>query len=91
MSSDIWHQYHSWYFKIIPNFIRLTAREIMKNNFETSWLMVLMPNVTTNHAITYTNIPLAKFDIGLRVQSRHTTIAVLCILLPYLQIGFVSQ
>ena len=32
----------------------LTAREITYNNFEIS-LMVFMPNVTTNHAITYTN------------------------------------
>ena len=30
------------------------AREITYNNFETS-LLVLMPNITTNHAITYTN------------------------------------
>ena len=32
----------------------LTAREIMYNNFEIS-LVVFMPNITTNHAITYTN------------------------------------
>ena len=31
------------------------AREISCNNFEIS-LMVFMPNITTNHAITYTNI-----------------------------------
>ena len=31
---------------------RLMAREIRCNNFE----MVFMPNITTNHAITYTNI-----------------------------------
>ena len=30
------------------------AREITYNNFEIS-LMVFMPNVTTNHAITYTS------------------------------------
>ena len=35
---DIWHKYHSWYFKIV---------EIS--------LVVFMPNITTNHAITYTN------------------------------------
>ena len=29
------------------------AREITYNNFETS-LVVFMPNITTNHAITYT-------------------------------------
>ena len=52
--SDIWHKYHSGYFKIVSNFTRLTAREITYNNFEIS-LVVLMPNITTNHAITYTN------------------------------------
>ena len=50
---DMWHKYHSWYFKIAPNFTRLTAREIMWNNFEIS-LVVFMPNITTNRAITYT-------------------------------------
>ena len=35
-------------------FTRLTAREIKYNNFEIS-LVVFLPNVTTNHAITYTN------------------------------------
>ena len=52
---DIWHKYHSWYFKIVSNFTRLTAREITYNNFEIS-LVVFMPNITTNHAITYTNL-----------------------------------
>ena len=33
----------------------LTARKITYNNFEIS-LMVFMPNITTNHAITFTNI-----------------------------------
>ena len=51
---DIWHKYHLWYFKIVSNFTRLTAREIMFNNFEIS-LVVFMPNITTNHAITHTN------------------------------------
>ena len=51
--SDIWHKYHSWYFKIVSNFTRPTAREITYNNFEIS-LVVFMPNITTNHAITYT-------------------------------------
>ena len=36
-------------------FTRLTAHEIMCNNFEIS-LVVYMLNITTNHAITYTNI-----------------------------------
>ena len=33
----------------------LTAREITYNNFEIS-LVVFMPNITTNHAINYTNL-----------------------------------
>ena len=40
--------------KFVANFTRLTAREISYNNFEIS-LVVFMPNITTNHAITYTN------------------------------------
>ena len=35
------------------------AREITYNNFEIS-LVVFMPNITTNHAITYTNAVTAK-------------------------------
>ena len=51
---DIWHKYHLWYFKIVSNFTRLiTDREIMYNNFKIS-LVAFMPNITTNHAITYT-------------------------------------
>ena len=50
---NIWHKYHSWYFKIVSNFTRLTAREITYNHFEIS-LEVFMPNITTNNAITYT-------------------------------------
>ena len=47
-------KYRSWYFKIASNFTNLiTAREITYNNFEMS-LVVFMPNITTNHAITYT-------------------------------------
>ena len=42
------------YFKIVSNFTHLTAREITNNNFEIS-LVVFMPNITTNRAITYTN------------------------------------
>ena len=33
---------------------RLTAREITYSNVEIS-LVVFVPNITTNHAITYTN------------------------------------
>ena len=39
-------------FQIVSNFTRLTARETTYNNFEIS-LAGFMPNITTNHAITY--------------------------------------
>ena len=55
ISSDIWHKYHSWYFKSVSNFTRLTSREITYNKFEIS-LVVFIPNITTNHAIAYTNL-----------------------------------
>ena len=54
MIREIWHKYHSWYFNIVSNLTLLTAREISYNNFEIS-LVVFMPNIPTNHAITYTN------------------------------------
>ena len=38
---------------IVSNFTRLTAREITYNNSEMS-LVVFMPIITTNRAITYT-------------------------------------
>ena len=41
--------------KLSQNFTRLTARDITYNNFEMS-LVLFMPNITTNHAITYTNL-----------------------------------
>ena len=49
---DIWHKYHSWYFKIASNF-----------NFEIS-VVVFMPSMTTNHAITYTYL---KFHLEKKV------------------------
>ena len=42
-------------FKIVSNITRLTAREITYNNFEIS-LVVFMPNITKNHAISYTKL-----------------------------------
>ena len=51
---------------MVSNFTRLTAREITYNNFEIS-LVVFMPNITTNHAITYTNMfitNLMSFIVG---------------------------
>ena len=51
----------TWYLAKIPLMIfqnclkfHLTAREITFNNFEIS-LVIFMPNISTNHAITYTN------------------------------------
>ena len=41
--------------KLSQNSTRLTAREIWHNNFEIS-LVVFMPKITTNDAITYTNM-----------------------------------
>ena len=41
-------------FQNVSILTRLTAREIVYNNFEIP-LVVFMPNITTNHAITYTN------------------------------------
>ena len=38
----------------MSNFTRLKAHEITRSNVEIS-LMVYTPNITTNHAITYTN------------------------------------
>ena len=38
------HKYHSWYFKIVSNFTRLTACEITYKNFKIS-LVVFMPNI----------------------------------------------
>ena len=51
------------------NFTRLTAREITYNNFEIS-LVVFMPNITTNHAITYTNTVVLKINIFLFVNMK---------------------
>ena len=48
------HKCHLWYFNIVSSFTRLTAREITYNNLEIS-LVVFIPNITTDHAITYTN------------------------------------
>ena len=55
-------------FEIVSNFTRLTAREITYNNFEIS-LVVFMPNITTNHAITYTNF--FYLDSRFAKASRH--------------------
>ena len=53
----------TWYFKIVSNFTRLTAREITYNNFKIS-LVVFMPNITTNNAITCTNLANLTFLCG---------------------------
>ena len=38
-----WRKYHLWYFKIVSNFTRLTAREITYNSFEISLQITLLP------------------------------------------------
>ena len=47
--------------------------QITYNNFEIS-LVVFMPNITTNHAIAYTNF----FDISLKVNSGQDLLLVQC-------------
>ena len=47
------------------------AREISDNNFEIP-LVVFMPNITTNHAITYTNcssVVKSKIEISLKLRA----------------------
>ena len=44
------------------------AREITYNNFEIS-LVVFIPNITTNHAITYTNKHKLELSKGLKVHT----------------------
>ena len=51
--SSIRHKNHSWCSKIVSNFTRLKCREITYDNFEIS-LVVFMPNISRNHAVTYT-------------------------------------
>ena len=62
--------------EIVSNFTRLTAREITYNNFEIS-LVVFIPNITTNHAITYTNIMckvrIENIPLHCRVQKKKVT------------------
>ena len=58
-----WHKYHKWYFKILS--------KITYNNFQTS-LVVFMPNITTNHAITYTNT--STVLIGFEMSSKLSVI-----------------
>ena len=70
---DIWHKYHEWFFKIISNFTQLTACEITYNNFEIS-RVVFMPNITTNHAITYTNMQIFFFKDVPEVSERFISV-----------------
>ena len=55
------------------SFTRLTAREITYNNFEIS-LVVFMPNITTNHAITYI-VMVKNLDIMKPPYSEHVNSA----------------
>ena len=67
---DIRHKYHSWYFKIVSNFTRLTALEITYNNFEIS-LVVFIPDITTNHAFTYYTNLIKFLQVYENNKSRH--------------------
>ena len=69
---DIWHKYHLWYFKIVSNCTHLTAREITYNNFEIS-LVVFTPNITTNHAITYTNLQFHMWNYKIAMATCRTS------------------
>ena len=63
---DIWHKYHSSYFKIVSNFF------FSYKNFETS-LVVFRPNITTNHAISSSNTflnSLRKNDFEDKVEGK---------------------
>lgn len=44
-------KYHSWYFKSLPNFPRLQAREIMWNNFEMPLQIILLSSCAFNFII----------------------------------------
>jgi len=74
MVCDIWHKYHLWYFKIVPNFTRLTAREIIYNNYFEISLVVFMPNITINHAITSTNTNIIFKDWRMKANEEITHI-----------------
>ena len=56
----------------LSHFTRLMAREITHNNFEIS-LVVLMPNITTNRAITYMS---GFMKTGLQRLSKGPTLSV---------------
>ena len=59
------------------------AREISYNNFEIS-LVVFMPNITTNHAITYTNLERwSKFAFGYKFGSERVKLHLSSSLLPF--------
>ena len=61
------------------------ACEIVYNNFEVS-LVVFMPNITTNHAITYTNLfPVVsgQLHLGEKKKSIHTSEKALFLRLCY--------
>ena len=57
----------AWYFKIVSNFASLTTREITYSNFEIS-LVVFIPNITTNHGVTYTNLYLSFKESWIRLE-----------------------
>ena len=65
---------------IVSNFTRLMAREITYNNFEIS-VVVFMPNITTNHAITYTKKPVISYHCSrMREHMRKKMVQIPCLL-----------
>ena len=76
-----WRKYHLWYFKIVSNFTCLTACEITYNSFEIS-LVVFMPNITTNHTITYTNINFSEIHVSWPAPSDSLSVPIYSLLVP---------
>ena len=53
---DICHKYYSWYFKVVSNFTHLKARKNTITILKYHW----WNGIITNHAITYTNLPVSS-------------------------------
>jgi len=66
------------------------AREITYNNFEIS-LVVFMPNITTNHAITYTNIFKTPHHIEQNKEKKFLVTSVQVAVLQYIMGNDQSQ
>ena len=58
----IWHKSHSWYFKIVSNFTRLTARKITYNNFETSLVVFMTKMLLPIQIVLYLQRKIESFS-----------------------------